>query len=88
MFIILSSFFLLQIRIWGLALTDTEILEHIQLAGLDRQTHKYLLDAHFNMDNEEFSKYCLHRFDAEYAYELLGVLTCPMSSLIGCILYF
>ncbi|XP_072046269.1 uncharacterized protein [Amphiura filiformis] len=44
-----------EIRIWGLALTDSEITEHMQLAGLDRQTHKYLLDAHFNMDTEGYN---------------------------------
>ncbi|XP_038060094.1 uncharacterized protein LOC119731137 [Patiria miniata] len=42
-----------EVRIWGLALSDHEVHEHMQLPNLDRQVHKNLLDAHYNMDNEE-----------------------------------
>ncbi|XP_070566935.1 uncharacterized protein [Ptychodera flava] len=41
-----------EVRIWGLALSDEEIDEHLQLAGLERQRHKKLLEAHYNMDSE------------------------------------
>ncbi|XP_033105232.1 uncharacterized protein LOC117107633 [Anneissia japonica] len=42
-----------EIRIWGLALLDSEIDEHMELAGLERQRHKRLLEAHYSLDNEE-----------------------------------
>ncbi|XP_038053348.1 uncharacterized protein LOC119725831 isoform X2 [Patiria miniata] len=42
-----------EVRIWGVSLSDAEIEEHMQLASLERQKHKDLLDAHYNMDNEE-----------------------------------
>ncbi|KAJ8049747.1 Thrombospondin-4 [Holothuria leucospilota] len=42
-----------EVRVWGLALLDSEIEEHMQLAHLERQKHKQLLDAHFSMDNED-----------------------------------
>ncbi|XP_071956897.1 uncharacterized protein [Antedon mediterranea] len=42
-----------EIRIWGLALIDSEINEHLELAGLERQRHKKLLEAHYSLDNEE-----------------------------------
>ncbi|XP_038053256.1 uncharacterized protein LOC119725765 [Patiria miniata] len=42
-----------EVRIWGVSLSDEEIKEHMQLASLERQKHKDLLDAHYNMDNEE-----------------------------------
>ncbi|XP_071956895.1 uncharacterized protein [Antedon mediterranea] len=42
-----------EIRIWGLALIDSEINEHLELAGLERQRHKKLLEAHYSIDNEE-----------------------------------
>nr|XP_054757339.1 uncharacterized protein LOC129263455 [Lytechinus pictus] len=41
-----------EVRIWGLALLDSEIEEHMQLAGLDWQKHKKLLDGHYTMDTE------------------------------------
>ncbi|XP_022097497.1 thrombospondin-1-like [Acanthaster planci] len=42
-----------EVRVWGVSLSDAEIVEHMQLASLERQKHKDLLDAHYNMDNEE-----------------------------------
>ncbi|XP_077978069.1 uncharacterized protein LOC144433608 [Glandiceps talaboti] len=41
-----------EVRVWGLALLDEEIDEHMQLAGLQRQRHKKLLEAHYSMDSE------------------------------------
>ncbi|XP_006823106.1 uncharacterized protein LOC102802246 [Saccoglossus kowalevskii] len=41
-----------EVRIWALALLDSEIDEHMQLAGLERQRHKKLLETHYNMDSE------------------------------------
>ncbi|XP_011677405.1 uncharacterized protein LOC105444619 [Strongylocentrotus purpuratus] len=41
-----------EVRVWGLALLDSEIEEHMQLAGLDWQKHKKLLDGHYTMDSE------------------------------------
>ena len=46
----------LQVRVWGLALLDSEIEEHMQLPGLDWQKHKRLLDAHYTMDTETDGK--------------------------------
>ncbi|XP_077869779.1 uncharacterized protein LOC144362067 [Saccoglossus kowalevskii] len=42
-----------EVRVWGLALLDVEIDEHMQLAGLERQRHKKLLEAHYNMDSDK-----------------------------------
>ncbi|XP_071850679.1 uncharacterized protein [Apostichopus japonicus] len=42
-----------EVRVWGLALLDSEIQDHLELPYLHRQNHKRLLDAHFSMDNEE-----------------------------------
>ena len=50
------SFLTPQVRVWGLALLDSEIEEHMQLPGLDWQKHKRLLDAHYTMDTETDGK--------------------------------
>ncbi|XP_072182297.1 uncharacterized protein [Diadema setosum] len=41
-----------EVRVWGLALLDDEIEEHMQLPGLEWQKHKMLLDGHYTMDSE------------------------------------
>ena len=44
-----------QVRIYRIALLDTEIDSHMQLAGLQWQVHQKYVTAHFNMDDNTVS---------------------------------